>query len=192
MSDQVEVFCRQGWSLARAEVDEVIPVDEAPLEARMDRGNAKRLRKCHRDGLTGRLLAPDLLPSVHKNLVASRAARGWRLSMDLRQMQDMQDLYPDRVVLVGVESGGGLAATAFCLRLSPDVLYVFAWGHLPEYNSWSPVVALADALHVHCRSLGVRQLDLGTCPPDQPGLVRFKRGLGACGSLKVTLSKELQ
>ncbi|MEZ0493701.1 GNAT family N-acetyltransferase [Kineococcus sp. TBRC 1896] len=191
VSDQVQVLSELGWGVARTEVDEIIPVDEVPLETRMERGNAKRLRKCRRDGFHAAVLEPDELPSVYSTLVASRVARGWRLSMDLPRMHDMQRLYPDRVVLFGVRAGDQLAASAFCLRLSERVLYVFAWGHLPVFHAWSPVVALAEAIHDHCRAAGVQHLDLGTCPSDQPGLVRFKRGLGASGSLKVTMAKDL-
>ena len=184
----------RGWVTTREDLNSHLDVDGRPLEARMSRGNAKRLRQCAREGLVASALRSDELPAAHETLALNRAAGGVTLSMSLAQLEEMQSAFPDDLLLFGVRGGAALAAAAVCLRLSRSVIYVFAWGHRPEYASLSPVVPLAELVYSYCQTSGVGLLDLGTSTLGQvqnPGLLRFKRGLGATESLKTRLRKDL-
>ena len=184
----------RGWVTTREDLNSHLEVDGRPLEARMSRGNAKRLRQCAREGLVAESLAGDELPAVHETLALNRAAGGVTLSMSLAQLEEMQTAFPEDLLLFGVRSGAVLAAAAVCLRLSRSVLYVFAWGHRPEHASLSPVVPLAELIYKYCQEAQVTVLDLGTSTlgaEQNPGLMRFKRGLGCTESLKTRLRKDL-
>lgn len=188
------VLHAQGWTVSTCDLNSSLLVDGRPLEERMSRGNAKRLRKCRREGLVAERLPQEALPQVHATLAANRAANDRVLSMDLAQLEQMRAALPEAMVLFGCRDGDVLAAAALCLRLDEQVLYVFYWGHLPSHGALSPVVLLADEIHRYCQREGFRLLDLGTSTtgavPD-PGLLRFKRGLGCTESLKVRMRKDV-
>ena len=187
-ANQCYVLSAHGYALERCDLNHSLAVDDRPLVERMSRGNAKRLRKCEREGLAARRLEPQALASVYEVLRANREARGYALSMSLQQLQQMQTLFPDRLLCFGCGDAARLAAGAVCLQLDARVLYVFYWGERPGFETHSPVVAVADAIYTHCRAAGLALLDVGTSTigsEANTGLIAFKRHLGFEESLKL-------
>lgn len=185
-----------GYAVSQWDLNYTLQVDARAFEERVSRGNAKRLRKCRREGFAARRLAADALPQVHALLADNRSANGHVLSMTQAQLADMMALFPNRVLLFGCSPGGSeeLAAAAVCMRVAPHVLYVLYWGDRAGFESFSPVVPLAESIYSHCRDEGIALMDLGTStegakPND--GLIHFKEGLGCDTSLKLRMTKEL-
>lgn len=193
-SNQVYLLRTCGYEMARCDLNQSMEIDARSLLARMSYGNQKRLRKCQREGLIGKQLPLSALSGVYENLVANRSGKGHVLSMTLLQLQSMVETFPTSVVLFGCQDGSNLAATAFCLRLSAAVLYVFYWGDRPGYESYSPVVSVANAIYSYAQEQQMKLIDVGTstldCEPNF-GLLDFKRGLGFTESLKVSMSKKI-
>lgn len=191
---EVYLLRASGYDTSQCDLNHSLEVGAAPLVERMAHNNAKRLRKCHREGLRGVQLPATCLPAVYDVLDANRTHRGRHLSMTLDQLGAMVAAFPDAVMLFGVPDGDRLAASALCLRVHPRTVYVYAWGDRPGYEAFSPVVAVADAIHAHCQALGVAMLDVGTSTVDHDanhGLIHFKRGLGCTESLKVRVRRTL-
>lgn len=189
------ILLSRGFGISRCDINHSLEVTDASLVERMNYGNRKRLRKCERKGLIGRLLPSDALPVVFETIAINRASKGYDLSMSLPELQTMMDLFPERILLFGASSGEELAAAAVCMRVRHDVSYVFYWGDRPAYSSSSPVVALADAIYDHSRANGIRLLDVGTSSEGShlnSGLVHFKRALGFSESIKLRMVKNLQ
>jgi hypothetical protein len=193
-AQQVYLLRLFGFETIQCDLNQSLEIDSRSLSERMNYGNLKRLRKCNRDGLIAKQLPHTDLPQVYETLFINRSSKGNSMSMTLTQLQVMIDTLPENVVLFGCPDGGQLAAAAFCLRLSPSVLYVFYWGHRPEYASQSPVVALADFIYQYAREHGYKILDVGTSTIDRElnfGLLDFKRSLGFSESLKVRMRKTI-
>lgn len=187
-SQQTHLLRSTGFAITQCDLNQSLALNEQPLSQRMSYGNLKRLRKCVREGLVSQLLAPDALPTVVDTLTANRQAKGHTLSMSLAALQQMQALFPEQMLLFGTQAGAEQAAAALCLRLSPDVLYVFYWGDRPGYAQLSPVAALADCIERYARDAGAKQICVGTSTVDaEPnfGLLQFKRNLGFSESLKL-------
>jgi Acetyltransferase (GNAT) domain len=193
-SQQTYLLRSTGFDITRCDLNQSLELDSRPLAEHISYGNLKRLRKCQREGVVAELLGPDALAAVVDTLTANRAAKGHTLSMTLEGLAQMQQRFPEQVFLYGAQAGHEQAAAAFCLRLNPDTLYVFYWGDRPGYAQLSPVVALADCIDRHARSLGVRRLCVGTSTIDaEPnfGLLQFKRNLGFSESLKLQFTRSL-
>lgn len=190
----IYLLTARGWATTRCDLNQSIAVDARPLAERMNRANAKRSRKCARSGLVAERLPTTCLPQVYDVLRANRAAAGLELSMPLDALQRLDAAFPGALELFGCREGEQLVAAAVCLRLSPAVLYVFYWGHLPSHGALSPVVPLAESIYRHCQQERISTLDLGTSTiAGEPnlGLLSFKRGLGCEQSLKVRMRKAL-
>ena len=196
LAGQAWLLASLGYAATQWDLNYSIAVDARPLEERVSRGNAKRLRKCRREGVHARSLSIGDLPAVHALLAENRAANGHALSMTAAQIEDMHRLFPDRVLFFGcaAEGRGELAAAAVCMRVAPGVLYVLYWGDRAGYEAFSPVVALAEAIYSHCQEAGIALMDLGTstagAEPNE-GLIHFKVGLGCDTSLKLRFAKVL-
>jgi hypothetical protein len=193
-ANSVYLLLSRGYSIVQQDLNQAIEIGEGPFEERISYGQRKRLRKCGREGLVARPLPSSALAEAYDVIAENRASKGYMVSMTLAQLEQMAETFPDRIVLFGVPASDRLAAAAICLRLTPDILYVFYWGDRPGYSATSPVVALADALYSWCRDEGVRLLDIGTSTigaTPNPGLIAFKRGLGCTESLKLRLGRTL-
>lgn len=193
-SAQVYALLSSAYRISECDLTYVTKTGGKPLSERMNYGNRKRLKKCEREGLAPMLLSNDALAAVYATIAANRAAKGYPLSMSLDQLSKMASTFPDELILFGIPIGEELAAAALCLKVTPDVLYVFYWGDRPGYSAQSPVVALASAIADHCSANGIGLIDAGTStvgPEPNLGLIQFKRGLGFSESLKVRLVKPL-
>ncbi|MEP6873415.1 MAG: hypothetical protein ABI887_03550 [Burkholderiales bacterium] len=193
-SNQTHLLHARGYAITQCDVNHSLVVDGRGMAERMSYGNQKRLRKCAKEGLHGRLLPPSALPQVYDTLAANRQSKGHAMSMSLAQLQAMQQTFPDAMLLFGCQHGDVQAATALCLRLSADVLYVFYWGDRPGHANLSPVVSVAEAVYAHCQTEGIRLLDVGTSSVDREpnfGLIQFKRGLGFAESLKLRMARDI-
>jgi len=191
-AQQFYLFRSLGFDIAQCDLNQSLDVDDRGLSERMTYGNLKRLRKCEREGFVASSLPLAELPSVYETLEINRGSKGNALSMNLAQLKLMADTFPDKILLFGCGLKNELAASAVCLGVSPDVLYVFYWGDRPEYRSHSPVVMLANAIYQYAQIHAFKILDVGTSTIDRApniGLIDFKRGLGFSESLKVRMRK---
>ena len=193
-AQQAYLLWSLGFETTQCDLNQSLEIDSRSLSDRMTYGNLKRLRKCDREGLVAKPLPISALPLVYEALAINRANKGNSLSMTMTQLQTMADTFPQDIILFGCPHGNHLAAAALCLRLSPKVLYVFYWGDRPEYATYSPVVAVADAIYRYGQEKGYRLLDVGTSTLDREpnfGLLEFKRALGFTESLKLRMRKAL-
>lgn len=193
-ASQLYVLLSSGYQISQCDLNYTASMAGPPLAERMNHGNRYRMRKGERAGLAPTLLPIDALDAVHSTIAANRAAKGYPLSMTLGQLGEMAATFPEEMLLFGIPVGDELAAAALCLKVTPDVLYVFYWGDRPGYSAQGPVVTLAAAIAEHCRANGIGLIDAGTSTvgaEPNPGLIQFKRGLGFQESLKLRLVKDL-
>ena len=87
-----------------------------------------------------------------------------------------------------------MVASSICIRVSSDVLYVFYWGEIEGFESFSPVSFLAAHIYDYCVERAYQCLDAGTASVDgipNVGLASYKKKLGFQETLKITLSRQL-
>jgi hypothetical protein len=186
---------RQGFVETLTDINYAIMVQPQPLVERMNYANRKRYNKCVRAGFAAQQVDVGQLARVYRVIESNRNAKGYPVSMTLAQLEQMRDLFADQLCLFICHLGEQEAASAICLRVSPEVLYVFYWGDEPAYAQYSPVTLLASCIHDYCREQGVELLDIGTATLDgeaNHGLIRFKRALGCEESMKFRLEINLE
>jgi hypothetical protein len=195
VSVQYFLFRANGFAESLVDLNYAQWVDNQPFVEKINYANRKRLNKSRRAGFEVSAVVAKRLPDVYASIAENRASRGYPMTMGEEPLRQMQELFPDAVELYACEHQGQMAAAAICLRLSPDVLYVFYWGDRPGYSQYSPVVLIAEYLYQSCQTRGIALLDVGTSTLDvQPnrGLIHFKRALGFSESLKFQLEKRLE
>lgn len=172
------------------DVNHHVEIGENP-ELSLSKGNKKRLRQFREAGgtcgpgrLTGLEDAIDLLSE-------SRVRLGASLSLSKEDIEMAFTTLPQTYKLVEARVGGELAAAAITVRISDSVNYVLYWGDdATRWRHLSPVVALFIEIHDQTRKGGFDVLDLGVSSVNgtvNPGLRRFKIGLGALETNRITL-----
>jgi RimJ/RimL family protein N-acetyltransferase len=190
----VYVLQSRGFQIGRTDLNYSLEVNGDPFDQRISYGNRKRLKKCAREGVLARQLGNDCLADVYDVIARNRAQKNYPVSMTLEALSQMVELFPDRFSLFGAEHDGTLIASAVCIALTSDILYVFYWGDLPGHSERSPIVPVAEQVYGFAREHGFRLLDAGiSTVAGEPnlGLIHFKRGLGFSESLKLRMTKRL-
>jgi hypothetical protein len=169
-----------------------LSVTAEPLEGRLHPSERRRLRKCRRAGLHfAEEPTPDL-PSLYNFVADCRRRRGFPVTLDYAGFEALFQHFPDQYRLFTVRDGSRLAALALGVRVSPGILYYFYPADDPAYQTYSPTVLLLTGMYGYAQLQGYALLDLGIATDagrPNPGLIRFKRNMGAEPSLKLTFQQ---
>lgn len=187
-------LARHGLTEVSQELDYFRSVGGEAFEDRIDRGNAKQLRKAERAGLEAGTEPASECESAFAVIVANRQSRGYPVTSDWSSIRKMLEVLPERFRIFGVREGGALIAAAICLVVAEKVLYVWYWGEMPGSEHLSPVTMLARRIYNHCQESGFGIMDVGTATLDgqpNPGLMRYKSNLGCAPSLKLSFAGSL-
>jgi hypothetical protein len=195
ISSLYNVLARLGYQANGFDLTYALPILPGELIDRMQRNNQKRVRKCQREGFTfGVCATPEEYRAAYDVIAVNRTTKGIPLTMGYDQLMVMHDTFPGKMHFFHVTHAGKVIAGSVCLAVSARVFYIFYWGDLPGYETYSPVVLLASGIHDYARERGFALMDAGISTADNlpnHGLIRFKEKLGFQSSLKLGFQKEL-
>jgi len=189
---ELNLFLGRGWSVARHELTQAIPIGAAEFAAVVRKEKRRKLNLCRREGVAARRLAAHELQAAYGVMAEGRIKRGLPLSMAWPDLARMCAALPEDVLGFGAERDGRLIAAAICIRVDARVLYAFYYGDRPGHDALNPVLPVLDAAYEHWRAAGGALLDLGASTLDgvpNDSLLAFKRSLGAELSVKFWLAK---
>ena len=183
------VLTRLGFKVSQHDLNYERPViGLGAFENGLSRGEQKHLHACDRAGWRAELTPLD--HGLYGVIADNRIRKGRALSMSYDAVKAMDTTFPGALLCFRITRNIDLAS-AICLRLSPDIVYVYAWGDIAGCEH-SPIVMLAAGIYDWCAGEGVKIMDIGTATEDgvpNPGLTAFKERLGFRPSLKLTMSR---
>ncbi len=186
----VNIFTRAKYRVVYADINYDVMVDR-PLVEKMSDGHRKKLAKCEYGLLICHQLYRKEWRYAHEIISSDRERKGLKLSMSFDQLEAQEKALPGTTVCFGVTSPTGIKAAAICIRIKPDVLYVYAWGDTGK-SEYAPTIMLANHIYEYCRDQGIAMMDIGIATlkgvPNH-GLMAFKRNLGFSESIKLTMRK---
>ena len=183
------VLERAGYSVAWADLNHDLVIDERALPERMDSGNRKKWVKFKREGFYACSLPRFDWREAWDLLSNNRQRSDRKLSMQFETIEAQERAVPGSTFVFGAYQRTGLSAAAICYALSREVFYVYAWGDACK-SEFAPTVALAAFIYLDAGARGFKILDAGISTLNgepNPGLIRFKESLGFKPSLKVTM-----
>jgi hypothetical protein len=155
----------------------------------------RRLRKCQEAGFQFTHWQVPNGQEVVEFIQRTRHQLGYKPTIQPRQLISLLTEFPDSFSIFTVRDGPNLAALTVTVRVRHDILYNFLPASAPAYHPFSPMVMLIDGLFSYCQQENIGLLDLGVSldadRQPKPGLIRFKRNLGAKECLKFTFGKVL-
>lgn len=194
-SNLYNLLARAGYRATGYDLSYVLPTKPGELIERMQRNNQKKMRKCEREGFVFNICTtPADCLAAYEAVAVNRTTKGIPLTMSYEQLMVMHDMFPGKMHFFNVTHAQKIIAGSICLAITSEVFYIFYWGDLPGYETYSPVVLLASGIHDFAREQGFALVDAGTSTvgnvPNH-GLIRFKEKLGFEASLKFVFQKEL-
>ena len=110
--------------------------------------------------------------------------------MNWEDLHKMINAFPNNFLSFGLFNLEEIIASAICIKISEEILYVFYWGDNEDYQDISPISYLSYKIASYCKSNNIRILDLGTSSyKSLPnfGLINFKKSIGAscCNKLRI-------
>ncbi|HEV8258521.1 MAG TPA: GNAT family N-acetyltransferase [Casimicrobiaceae bacterium] len=188
------ILLRQGGAIASHELNHDMQIDARPFVQRIDYGNAKRIRKCLREGFVAEQIDPSTCEAAYRVVRDNRERRGYPVSMTAEQIKAMVKTFPGRLHFFAVypdSQKSRIVAAGICIAVSRYILYVFYWGDAADMGPYSPIALLASCIYEFCQQEGFQLLDAGTSTlAGEPnhGLINFKRNLGFSESLKLSFA----
>lgn len=132
--------------------------------------------------------------SAYEIIKSNRLSQGYPMTMSQDALLDLYKTLPGKVHFFNLKHAGNILASAVCLTVNPDYLYVFYWGENPQYRDLSPVIKLAQELYSFAMKAGYKKMDIGISTensiPNQ-GLMDFKKNIGCRLTKKITLIKKI-
>ena len=192
------LLLRRGAIVAGHDLNYDMRIDGRPFVDRVGYGNAKRIRKCRREGFVAETLDRPRYGAAYELIRDNRTRRGYPTSMTSEQLDAMAATFPDRLHYFAVYPDvkrSRMVAAAVCMAITDQVLYVFYWGDAADMGVYSPIALLAASIYEFAQHRGFALLDVGTATvggvPNH-GLVTFKRNLGFSESLKLSFRWRLE
>jgi hypothetical protein len=123
-------------------------------------------------------------------LRANREAKGRPMNLELEYLRRAEDAFGDRIRMAVLRHAGAVVAAALLYRADPGREVVVRWGDHGHQLPHSPMYLLADRVVDLVGGEGAVRLDLGISTDGgvpNPGLVQFKRAIGADAELRLDL-----
>lgn len=185
-----------GYKIANRFANHHIPVSSLAFFENIIPSEARRLARCKNSGFRAGLYEDPNIEIVYNFIKESRAAKGYLMSMTSGQLEILINNFPEHCQIFMVTDGGKIIALSVTILVCKEVLYNFLPADLPDYKSFSPMVQLTEAIYNYCQRKKIAILDLGISLDnngnEKPGLLKFKKNLGAKVSYKITYEKGLK
>lgn len=189
-----DLFLKGGFRIKLSETDSFIEVN-GDYGKKIQPRKAKKLRSLRRMDYQAEQLLLSHLSEVYSFILKARTEKRYTLSMNLEQIQELANHFPDRVLLFGVRRKEEMIAAAICLKVKGNWLYDFYHDHDSAHDAESPIILLMDRIYKFCQDNSIQWLELGTSMHEDKvneGLILFKERLGAKRVMKITYEKIIQ
>ncbi|MAR84923.1 MAG: hypothetical protein CL869_01845, partial [Cytophagia bacterium] len=193
-SFSLNTFFRKKFIIDRIETNQYIDLRKYRLERDVSYGNRKRIKNSINKGIQFSKLEKIDYFRAFKVIVDNRARRGFPLTMKWESLEEMISAFNDKLYFFGLQEKKEIIASAICINVFPNLLYVFYWGEISGYEKLSPIALLSNKLVEYCIKNNFEILDIGTSSErSNPniGLLKFKKNIGCNTCNKFYLKKNL-
>lgn len=194
-SFSLNTFFNNKFIIDRIETNQFIDLRKYNLEEDVSYGNRKRIRKSINKGFEFTKLDKIDYFKAFKVIEDNRKRRGFPLTMNWQKLNEMIRVFNDKIYFLALKDNKEIIASAICINVVPNLLYVFFWGEIGGYEKFSPIALLSKKIIDFCIVNKYKILDVGTSSErSNPniGLFKFKKNIGCKSCNKFYLKKILE
>lgn len=194
-----QALIHHGFRVESAELNFSIDLRNTPSLDAYREGLKKESRKAlgRSDALNlpfSKLQSRDAWKEAFDLLTENRAAKGRPMNLTFEYLERLMLTFPDRITMIALGSEPMVCA-ALIYRVGASKAVVVRWGDRSGDLPFSPMYALAARVVEISLAEGIRWIDLGIASEGgepNPGLVQFKRSIGAHPELRLDMTYEIQ
>ena len=194
-SEILNILIRNKFRIEKIEVNQFIDLKNYSYDRDMSYGNKKRVKKCENNKIKFQKLEEKEYNLAYKIIAANRKRRGFPLTMKWESMIEMVETFKDKMHFFGLKNERSYIASAICINVLSDVLYVFYWGEIDGLENLSPIAYLSKNLVEYASKENYRILDIGISSENSIpniGLLNFKKNIGCISCNKFYLKKNFK
>lgn len=189
------ILFRNNFHIKRLEINQFINLGSYSYETSITRGNKKRIKKCLRNNFSFKKLNAEDYKSAYEVIFTNRKRRNFPITMTWEGLSEMIKTFPEKMFFFGIYNQSEMIASAICMKVSKKILYVFYWGEIGSYETYSPIAYLSYRIVEFAKENGFNILDVGTSSENSipnHGLVTFKENIGCEACNKFYLERNLK
>lgn len=178
-----------GFRVHRIEVAQWVSLRD-DLEKRLHPSKKKKLKADFAAHVRTQQLALDRFSEVYQVIKKNREHQGHPMTIGPAKLESLVKEFPNQFQMDGTFFENQLVAASVSIDVGQGVLYHFLWGHLPDFDCYSPLVFHHLNTAKAAKTKGFAQIDIGVSSVGgviNRGLYRFKKQLGAQPSKKYHL-----
>ena len=183
-----------GFQKQHDRVYQMIPITNDHFIDRLHSMEKRKLKKSSEMGFEFEWVRKDHLKILFDFILDQRQEKGFSFSMSWAMLKDYKEAFPDNYLGVCLRHNGKMIAGTILIKENSSIVYNFAPAHLVQYNRYSPVVFMTEAIYNWAQSTGFEYLNLGTSymgNESNESLFSFKEKLGAQTFIAATYQKVL-
>lgn len=191
LSENLELL---GYKRQNERVYQMIPISKDPFNDGIHSMEKRKLKKSIDMGFELEWVKDDHLKMLFDFILDQRQEKGFTFSMNWEMLKAYRKSFPDNYFGLCLRHNGKMIAGTILIKENSSVLYNFAPAHLAQYNRYSPLVFLTEAVYNWAQSEEFKYLNLGTSyvgDESNEGLFSFKEKLGAQSFIATTYQKVL-
>lgn len=188
------ILFRNKFFIDRIETNQYIDLKKYSYEKSISYGNRKRIKKCIKQGFYFSKLNDSQYLEAYNVIKTNRKRRNFPITMTWEGICEMINLFPEKIKFFGLMDDKIIIASAICINVINEIIYVFYWGDIDSYEKFSPIAYLSNQLFEHFKAEGFNLVDIGTSSENSipnSGLVKFKENIGCNSCNKIYLKKIL-
>ena len=170
-----------GFEIKYSELNQYIDVNNYSIDKSVNYGNRKRIKNCSSLNYKFAELNNEQYFSAFQVIENNRKRRGYPLTMNWSGISDMVKVFNKKIIFFGLIQDEKIIASAICINVLKDILYVFYWGETGGHENLSPIAYLSNKLVDYAKSKDFHILDIGISSVSSKvnsGLFKFKQNIG--------------
>lgn len=181
MDAQLRTMLESGFKVDRIEVSQSISLTQDVSDC-FHYSKKKKLKADFAHQIRTEQVELGRLSEVYGVIKKNREHQGYPMTIGAEKLESLVIRFPKQFLVYGTFFGDQLAAASVSVDVGHGVLYHFLWGHLPDFDCYSPLVFHHLNTAQAAQNQGFTQLDIGVSSVGgviNKGLYRFKKQLGA-------------
>jgi hypothetical protein len=171
----------------------IIKIDTIPFIKKIALSKKQKLTKCLNRFIFIHNPQTDF-NTIYSFIEQCRHKKEYQLSMTKQEIAIAVSTFPSEFVFFTVVEESALVAAAICIKVSPQILYIFYYDHSKLYDKLSPNTMLLNGIYSYGLDNGFLLIDLGTSHLDgilNKSLQHFKASVGGKPSDKYMFHKSI-
>ena len=126
---QLSIFLRNNYLIKNVEINQFIDINTYDLDRSVKSVKKYEIKQCKKRNILFRELRITENELAYKIILNNSKRRKYKISMNWEDLKKMINTFPDNFFSFGLFDSNEMIASAICIKISEEILYVFFRGY---------------------------------------------------------------